>query len=63
MGSSASEIPFETQFLLVEAPASGNKPASYTVFLPLIDGSFRSVLQGNAENVIEICVQSGNVLL
>ena len=31
----------------------------YTVFLPLLEGPFRAVLQGNDKNEIEICIESG----
>ncbi|KAL2633967.1 hypothetical protein R1flu_005446 [Riccia fluitans] len=70
MGSSGAEVPLETQFLLVESFASvplGNdmdcdsrNGTVYTVFLPLLEGSFRTSLQGNEENQIELCVASGD---
>lgn len=34
-------------------------PTIYTVFLPLLEGQFRAVLQGNEKNEIEICLESG----
>lgn len=33
--------------------------ATYVVLLPLLEGDFRAVLQGNDQNEIEICVESG----
>lgn len=67
MGSSGRDIPFETQFLIVEG-ADGSQftgdgaeqPAVFTVFLPILEGSFRAVLQGNADDELEICLESGD---
>ncbi|KAI4306268.1 hypothetical protein L6164_029561 [Bauhinia variegata] len=67
MGTCGQDVPFETQFLLVEAhngsdiDANGgeDQPATYAVLLPLLEGDFRAVLQGNEQNEIEICVESG----
>ncbi|KAF7831232.1 putative galactinol--sucrose galactosyltransferase 1 [Senna tora] len=74
MGSCGQEIPFETQFLLVEAHNGSeideginnveeeeeeSGASTYAVFLPLLEGDFRAVLQGNEQNEIEICVESG----
>jgi len=66
MGTCGKEVPFETQFLLVEAQSGsdidageGQTAATYAVFLPLLEGDFRAVLQGNDQNEIEICVESG----
>ncbi|XP_058218967.1 probable galactinol--sucrose galactosyltransferase 1 [Rhododendron vialii] len=71
MGSCGKDIPFETQFLMVEAlngfhfgEESGegvvDQSALYTVFLPILEGDFRAVLQGNANNELEICLESGD---
>ncbi|KAG4964272.1 hypothetical protein AAZX31_14G010500 [Glycine max] len=66
MGTCGQEIPIETQFLLVEAhngsdiEGGGDQgTATYAVFLPLLEGDFRAVLQGNDQDEIEICVESG----
>ncbi|KAE9614720.1 hypothetical protein Lal_00036092 [Lupinus albus] len=68
MGSCGKEVPIETQFLLIEAHnvsdmdggLENQAPAStYVVFLPLLEGDFRAVLQGNDQNELEICVESG----
>lgn len=60
MGSAGRDIPSETQFLLVEVSGGGEQPAVvYTVFLPVLEGSFRAVLQGNADDELEICLESG----
>lgn len=69
MGDKASDIPLETQFLLVETKDGshiesddGNEENQivYTVFLPLIEGSFRACLQGNAQDELELCLESGD---
>ncbi|KAG2579573.1 probable galactinol--sucrose galactosyltransferase 1 [Panicum virgatum] len=67
MGSSGRDIPFETQFLIVEGTDgpqltndSTEQPVVYTVFLPILEGSFRAVLQGNADDELEICLESGD---
>ncbi|THF98073.1 probable galactinol--sucrose galactosyltransferase 1 [Camellia sinensis] len=67
MGSCGKDIPFETQFLIVEThegsqlgEESEDQSALYTVFLPILEGDFRAVLQGNANNELEICLESGD---
>ncbi|BBN06277.1 raffinose synthase [Marchantia polymorpha subsp. ruderalis] len=70
MGSLGMEVPLETQFMLVEStdsPPFGDdmdcRPENnsvYTVFLPLLEGAFRTSLQGNEKNEIELCVESGD---
>ncbi|CAO2162904.1 unnamed protein product [Urochloa humidicola] len=67
MGSSGRDIPFETQFLIVEGTDgaqltgdSTDQPVVYTVFLPILEGSFRAVLQGNTDDELEICLESGD---
>ncbi|XP_023525173.1 probable galactinol--sucrose galactosyltransferase 1 [Cucurbita pepo subsp. pepo] len=67
MGTSGQEIPFETQFMVVEARDGSNftgnaeeSAAVYTVFLPILEGDFRAVLQGNDNNELEICLESGD---
>ncbi|XP_028752806.1 probable galactinol--sucrose galactosyltransferase 1 [Neltuma alba] len=66
IGNCGQDIPFETQFLLVEAHKSSDldgirngEEDTYAVFLPLLEGDFRAVLQGNEQDEIEICVESG----
>eukprot|EP00262_Sarcandra_glabra_P016005 TRINITY_DN5066_c0_g1_i1.p1 TRINITY_DN5066_c0_g1~~TRINITY_DN5066_c0_g1_i1.p1 ORF type:complete len:776 (-),score=86.54 TRINITY_DN5066_c0_g1_i1:238-2565(-) len=67
MGVYGKEVPMETQFMLVEskdgteAIEDQEEDTIYTVFLPLLDGQFRAVLQGNERNEIEICLESGDV--
>ncbi|KAI3959708.1 hypothetical protein MKW98_018808 [Papaver atlanticum] len=66
MGMHGKEVPLETQFMLLESKdtvdsgGDENSPTIYTVFLPLLDGQFRAVLQGNQSNEIEICLESGD---
>lgn len=66
MGNCGKDVPLETQFMLVESKddtegGEGNNdvPTIYTVFLPLLEGQFRAVLQGNEKNELEICLESG----
>lgn len=67
MGMCGKEVPLETQFMLIESKDGAaamddeEEEAStiYTVFLPLLEGQFRAVLQGNERNQIEICLESG----
>ncbi|KAL3651580.1 flavodoxin-like fold protein [Castilleja foliolosa] len=58
MGTRGSDVPSETQFLMVEVPES--KSVCYVVFLPIIEGDFRAVLQGNDDDELEICLESGD---
>lgn len=64
MGTCGKDIPLETQFMLLESKdtTEGERedaPKIYTVFLPLLEGQFRAVLQGNDKNEMEICLESG----
>ncbi|KAI5666623.1 hypothetical protein M9H77_16476 [Catharanthus roseus] len=38
----------------------GNQSAIYVFFLPILESDFRAVLQGNANNELEICLESGD---
>ncbi|KAL0443224.1 UNVERIFIED_CONTAM: putative galactinol--sucrose galactosyltransferase 1 [Sesamum latifolium] len=70
-GDMWQDIPCETQFLMVEVPDSSqfgeetedgegrSKPVYCTVFLPILEGDFRAVLQGNPHDDLEICLESG----
>ncbi|GLU20647.1 hypothetical protein SLE2022_368360 [Rubroshorea leprosula] len=61
MGSSGSDIPVETQMLLLEAiEGTSTDSASYVIFLPVLDGEFRSSLQGSPSDELQICVESGD---
>lgn len=60
VGDSGSDIPVETQMLLLEVKE--DKPSdepNYILFLPLLDGDFRSSLQGNSADELELCIESG----
>ncbi|KAL9232564.1 hypothetical protein vseg_007663 [Gypsophila vaccaria] len=69
MGKCGKDVPLETQFMIVESKdgtpegAPDDAPTVYTVFLPLLEGQFRAVLQGNEKNEIEICVESGDTAI
>eukprot|EP00271_Cylindrocystis_brebissonii_P015187 TRINITY_DN373_c0_g1_i1.p1 TRINITY_DN373_c0_g1~~TRINITY_DN373_c0_g1_i1.p1 ORF type:complete len:829 (+),score=84.97 TRINITY_DN373_c0_g1_i1:41-2527(+) len=68
VGQKASEIPVETQFLLLECPGSvgrdaargGDLDVTYVVLLPLLDGAFRSSLKGNQNDELLLLVESGD---
>ncbi|RXH76687.1 hypothetical protein DVH24_019575 [Malus domestica] len=67
MGTCGKDVPLETQFMVVESKGGGDggeddesSPIIYTVFLPLLEGPFRSVLQGNERNEVEVCLESGD---
>ncbi|KAH7546327.1 probable galactinol--sucrose galactosyltransferase 6 [Ziziphus jujuba] len=69
MGDKGRDIPLETQFLLVETKDGSHLESDdgdddnqivYTVFLPLIEGSFRACLQGNDQDELELCLESGD---
>ncbi|KAL7134148.1 hypothetical protein ABFS83_11G007700 [Erythranthe nasuta] len=62
MGTCGKDIPLETQFMLVETKNASvdSSTTIYTVFLPLLEGQFRAVLQGNERNELEICLESGD---
>lgn len=70
MGSNGKDVPFETQFLIVEGrdgshfgdgdEDGSDQAAVYTVFLPILEGSFRAALQGNENDELEICLESGD---
>ncbi|KAK6273257.1 hypothetical protein POUND7_010340 [Theobroma cacao] len=66
MGDQGKDVPLETQFLLVETKEGSHLDSTqenqivYTVFLPLIEGSFRAVLQGNQNDQLEMCLESGD---
>ncbi|PIN06744.1 Galactinol--sucrose galactosyltransferase [Handroanthus impetiginosus] len=65
MGTCGKDIPLETQFMLIESKDTSegeheDAPTIYTVFLPVLEGPFRAVLQGNEKNEMEICLESGD---
>lgn len=72
VGKSASEIPLETQMLLLEVEEesaihlidedSPETPAGnkfYVLVLPVLDGAFRTSLQGTKSNELHFCYESG----
>uniref|UniRef100_A0A2N9GEK3 galactinol--sucrose galactosyltransferase n=1 Tax=Fagus sylvatica TaxID=28930 RepID=A0A2N9GEK3_FAGSY len=73
VGKSGSEIPLETQMLLLEAreqSALHDKISSdtnytentfYILLLPVLEGQFRTSLQGTPANELQFCVESGDV--
>ncbi|KAL8494022.1 hypothetical protein ACS0TY_024993 [Phlomoides rotata] len=64
MGTCGKDIPLETQFMLIESKdtttAEEDAPTIYTVLLPILEGPFRAVLQGNDKDQLEICFESGD---
>ncbi|GLT29093.1 hypothetical protein SLA2020_039790 [Shorea laevis] len=71
-GKYGSEIPMETQMLLLEAreesivdddissDPSSSENTFYILFLPVLDGEFRTSLQGTPANELQFCVESGD---
>nr|CAD1839323.1 unnamed protein product [Ananas comosus var. bracteatus] len=69
-GNSASDIPQETQMLLLEikenksvsdeVDGNSEEPITYILLLPVLDGLFRSSLQGNSSDELEFCIESGD---
>ncbi|KAL0335802.1 UNVERIFIED_CONTAM: putative galactinol--sucrose galactosyltransferase 2 [Sesamum radiatum] len=74
VGKSASEIPMETQMLLLEAGEESvvgvvdddsptelaNDNKFYVLVLPVLDGAFRTTLQGTPSNELQFCYESGD---
>lgn len=66
VGNSAMDIPIETQMLLLEAREEQHSEkdegnTAYVLFLPILNDVFRSSLQGNSANELEVCVETGNI--
>ncbi|XP_060670613.1 probable galactinol--sucrose galactosyltransferase 2 [Ziziphus jujuba] len=61
-GESGSEVPAETQMLLLEIsePTTTAGERFYLLLLPILDGQFRASLQGANENRLEFSVGSGD---
>lgn len=70
VGKSGSEIPLETQLLLLEAtqdsslsseisPRKFDANPFYILLLPVLHGPFRTSLQGTSANELQFCVESG----
>ncbi|GFP99042.1 probable galactinol--sucrose galactosyltransferase 2 [Phtheirospermum japonicum] len=71
-GKSASDIPMETQMLLLEAAEesvlendyntakTGSQNKFYVLVLPVLDGAFRTTLQGTSANELQFCYESGD---
>ncbi|KAK1296074.1 putative galactinol--sucrose galactosyltransferase 2 [Acorus calamus] len=70
MGKSGSDVPVETQMLLLEAKDESDvnnrttdefeSSTYYILFLPVLDGNFSSSLQGNSTDELEFCIESGD---
>ncbi|PKI66647.1 hypothetical protein CRG98_012989 [Punica granatum] len=72
VGESADEIPIETQMLLLEAregcalddesisSEQNSMSVFYILVLPVLEGPFRTSLQGNSMNELEFCIESGD---
>ncbi|XVE56685.1 hypothetical protein DITRI_Ditri04bG0030500 [Diplodiscus trichospermus] len=63
-GTSGSDIPAETQMFLLEARKDTNmqdaKNSFYVLILPVLDGPFRTTLQGTPDNQLQFCIESGD---
>ncbi|KAH6819970.1 hypothetical protein C2S53_018129 [Perilla frutescens var. hirtella] len=72
VGKSARDIPLETQMLLLEVgedsvlelvddvPTATSSNKFYVLVLPVLDGGFRTTLQGTASNELQFCYESGD---
>ncbi|KAK8936238.1 putative galactinol--sucrose galactosyltransferase 6 [Platanthera zijinensis] len=62
MGNRGAEVPCETQFLLLECKSEEDEESEtlYTVFLPILEGPFRASLQGNLNDGLDLCIESGD---
>ncbi|KAL7153544.1 hypothetical protein ABFS83_04G176800 [Erythranthe nasuta] len=74
IGKSGSEIPMETQMLLLEVGEesvlsasdeetsfeAANENKFYVLILPVLDGAFRTTLQGTPSNDLQFCYESGD---
>ncbi|KAK4479382.1 hypothetical protein RD792_014894 [Penstemon davidsonii] len=74
VGKSASDIPLETQMLLLEVgeesvldlvdedipTESATENKFYVLVLPILDGAFRTTLQGTPSNELQFCYESGD---
>ncbi|KAK4489007.1 hypothetical protein RD792_004799, partial [Penstemon davidsonii] len=72
-GSLGSDIPIETQMLLLEvreesavsvddsSRQSVDNSTLYVLLLPVLEGQFRTTLQGTPTNELQFCVESGDV--
>ncbi|XP_021749756.1 probable galactinol--sucrose galactosyltransferase 2 [Chenopodium quinoa] len=70
VGHSGSEVPVETQMLLLEAKEESDlldketetntDSTFYILVLPVLEGAFRASLQGTKTNELEFCVESGD---
>ncbi|KAF9676467.1 hypothetical protein SADUNF_Sadunf08G0005000 [Salix dunnii] len=56
VGSSGSDLQMETQWVLFDVP----EIMSYVMIVPIIEGSFRSALQGGIDGHVMICAESGS---
>ncbi|KAL8141982.1 hypothetical protein V2J09_015014 [Rumex salicifolius] len=73
VGKSGSEVPLETQFLLLQVQydlqlqendtESNAESTLYVLFLPVLDGPFRTSLQGSEANELQFCVESGDPIV
>ena len=75
VGKSGSEIPLETQMLLLEAREQSalhdeissdtnyTENTFYILLLPVLEGQFRTSLQGTPANELQFCVESGSLAL
>ncbi|KAL6973129.1 galactinol--sucrose galactosyltransferase [Sarracenia purpurea var. burkii] len=74
VGKSGSEIPMETQFLLLETTEelalrdessleTTNENTFYILLLPVLDGPFRASLLGTPSNELHFCIESGDAFV
>mmetsp|Transcript_15461 Transcript_15461/g.36752 ORF Transcript_15461/g.36752 Transcript_15461/m.36752 type:complete len:879 (-) Transcript_15461:208-2844(-) len=59
-GSKASEVPPETQFLLIRMSEPTDGEQTYAIILPLLAGSFRTCLEAGEKGTLALRVESGD---
>lgn len=64
-GTLGCDVPAETRMLLLEARKETNiqdtENTFYVLILPVLDGQFRTTLQGTPDNELKFCTESGQL--
>ena len=59
-GARGRDLQMETQWVLLEVPELAGSGAGYVLVLPLVQGSFRSVIFPGDDDGVVICAESGS---
>lgn len=61
VGKGAKDVPFDTQFMLLELDNDSSKQQEYALLLPLIDNGFRASLYYGDDTIEVVCAaESGD---